>query len=260
MSDLGDRALGSTITMQFSTAVNGVPTALAGSPVISVYGSNSSTPITSGVTLTGSYNSTTGLNNVTIVASAGNGFADGRDYSAVITTGTLSGISMVGYQIGTFSIGLGNVANLADQAITAAAGVTFPSSIASPTNITAGTITTATSVTNRVTANSDQIAGSAAAATNLSATTNAIGRGTATTGGSTTSIPTSAFTLEGSSATGIVSNQFVGRVVLFDGNTTTAGLRGAASVVSASTASNTPTLTVAALPASVASGDTFSLI
>ena len=246
--------------MQFSTAVNGVPTALAGSPVISVYGSNSSTPITSGVTLTGSYNSTTGLNNVAIVASAGNGFADGRDYSAVITTGTLGGISMVGYQIGTFSISLGNVANLADQAITAAAGVTFPASIASPTNITAGTITTATSVTNRVTANVDQIAASAAAATNLSATTNVIGRGTVTTGGSTTSVPTSAFTIEGSAATGVVANQFVGRIVIFDGNTTTAGLRGAQSAISASSASNTPTFTVATLPATPASGDLFSVV
>jgi hypothetical protein len=165
MSDLGDRALGSTVTLQFTTAVNGVPTALAGSPAISVYGSNSSTPITAGVTLTGSYNSTTGLNNVAIVASAGNGFAAGIDYSVVITTGTLGGVSMVGYQVGAFSLNLGNVANLDDQAITAAAGVTFPSSVASPTNITAGTITTVSgnvtgsvgSVVSRVSINSNQL-------------------------------------------------------------------------------------------------------
>lgn len=106
MSDLGDRVLGSTVTFQFTTAVNGIPTALAGSPAISVYGSNSSTPITAGVSFTGSYNSTTGLNNVAVVASTANGFAAGIDYSVVITTGTLSGISMIGYQVGTFSIAL----------------------------------------------------------------------------------------------------------------------------------------------------------
>lgn len=85
-------------------------------------------------------------------------------------------------------------------------------------------------------------------------------RGTVTTGGSTTSVPTSALTLNGSAASGVVSNQFVGRNVLFDTNTTTAGLCGAVSAISASSASNTPTLTVATLPATPASTDTFSII
>jgi len=136
------------VTFQFTTSVNGVPTALAGSPAISVYGSNSSTPITAGVSFTGSYNSTTGLNNVAIAATTGNGYAVGIDYSVVITTGTLAGVSMVGYQVGTFSINLSNDAYWDGQAISAAAGVTVPSSIASPTNITAGTITTVTNLTN----------------------------------------------------------------------------------------------------------------
>jgi hypothetical protein len=231
MSDLGDRVLGSTVDFKFTTSVNGVPTALAGSPAISVYQGGSTSPITSGVTFTGGYNSTTGLNDVSIVASAGNGFAAGNDYQVVITTGTLGGVSMVGYVVGAFSLNLGNVS--------------------------AGTVT---SVTNRVTANSDQIAGSAPAATDLSKTTNAIGRGTVTTGGSTTSVPTSALTLAGSAASGVVASQFVGRTILFDGNTTTAGLQGASASISASTASNTPTLTVGTLPATPASGDTFSII
>lgn len=287
MSDLGDRALGSTVTFQFTTSVNGVPTALAGSPAVSVYGSNSTTPITAGVTFTGSYNSTTGLNNLAVVASTANGFAAGIDYSVVITAGTLAGISMVGYQIGTFSINLSNLANLDDQAITAAAGVTFPATVASPTNITGGTITTVTNLTNAptsgdltstmktsvqtaaaaaitaaepVTANVTEIAGSAAAATNLSATTNVIIQGTVGSGSSTTSLPTSAFTIGGNAASGVVSNQFAGRTVLFDANTTTAGLQGASSAISASSASNTPTLTVATLPASPTSGDTFSVV
>ncbi len=85
-------------------------------------------------------------------------------------------------------------------------------------------------------------------------------RGTVTTGASTTSVPTSAFTFGGVAATGVVSNQFVGRVVIFDGATTTAGLRGAQSTISASSTSNTPTFTVATLPATPASGDLFSVI
>jgi hypothetical protein len=282
MSDLGDRALGSTVTFQFTTSVNGVPTALAGSPVVSVYGSNSSTPITAGVTWTGSYNSTTGLNNVSIVATSGNGFADGRDYSAVITTGTLAGISMVGYQIGTFSISLGNVANLSDQAISAAAGVTFPSSVASPTNITGGTITTVTNLTNAptagdltatmktsvqtasaaaitaaepVTANVTQIGGNSTAATNLSDTTQAIGRGTVGSSSSTTSVTTSAFAPAGAAA-----NQFAGRTMLFDAATATTSLQGQATVISASSNAAHPTFTVAALTTAPASGDSFSVI
>lgn len=210
MSDLGDRALGSTITFQFTTAVNGVPTALAGTPAISVYGSNSSTPITAGVTFTGSYNSTTGLNNVAIAATSGNGYAAGTDYSVVVTTGTLGGVSMVGYQVGTFSLGLGNTSN---------------------------------------------IAGSASAATNLSAATKAIGRGTVGSSSSTTSITTSAF-----APSGVDADQFAGRVVLFDATTATANLRGESAVISASTASATPTFTVPALTTAPSSGDTFSVI
>lgn len=94
----------------------------------------------------------------------------------------------------------------------------------------------------------------------LNNTTGTVASGTVAAASSTTSLPTSAFTMDGTAASGVVANQFVGRVVIFDGNTTTAGLQGTAVVISASSASNTPTLTVAALPASPASGDTFSVI
>jgi hypothetical protein len=212
MSSLGDRALGSTIDLKFTTSVNGVPTALAGSPAVSVYQGGSTTPITAGVTFTGGYNSTTGLNDVSIVASAGNGFAAGNDYQVVITTGTLGGVSMVGFVLGEFSLNLANVASIND---------------------------------------------STTAATNLSDTTQAIGRGTVTTGASTTSIPTSAFAPAPSAS---IANQLNGRTVLFDASTTTVALRGQSTTISASTASATPTLTVAALTATPASGDTFSVV
>jgi hypothetical protein len=111
------------------------------------------------------------------------------------------------------------------------------------------------SVTNRVTANTDQIGGSATGATNLAQTTQAIARGTVTTGASTTSVPTSAF-----SPAGAAADQFKNRTVLFDAATTTTALRGAASAITASSNAATPTLTVNALPATPASGDTFSVI
>lgn len=210
MSDLGDRALGSTVDLKFTTAVNGVPTTLSGSPVISVYQGGSTTPITSGVTLTVDYHSTTGLNDVSIVATTGNTFAAGNDYQVVITTGTLGGVSMVGFVVGDFSLNLGNVG---------------------------------------------AVAGNATAATNLSQSTQAIGRGTATTGGSTTSIVTSAF-----SPSGAVANQFAGRVIIFDAGTTTTALRGQATTISASSNAASPTFTVTALTTAPVSGDTFSVI
>lgn len=88
----------------------------------------------------------------------------------------------------------------------------------------------------------------------------AMARGTVTTGGSTTSVPTSALVMAGSAASGVVANQFAGRTILFDGDTTTSGLRGATTTISSNTASNTPTLAVSTLPATPASGDTFSIV
>lgn len=97
--------------------------------------------------------------------------------------------------------------------------------------------------------------------TSINKTGNTIARGTVTTGGSTTSVPTSALSIAGSAASGVVSNQFAGRVILFDGDTTTAGLRGASTTIGSSSNSNTPTFTVTAtLPATPASGDTFSIV
>jgi hypothetical protein len=202
MSDLGPQPLGTSIVFNFTTSVNGVPTTLLGSPVLSVY-KDSLTETTTGPTLTVDYDSRTGFNHV-VVATTDAFYAAGSFYSVVITTGTLQGVSMIGYVVGTFQL--------------------------------------------------------TTAATNVDKTLNAVARGTVTTGGSTTSVPTSALTIAGAAASGVVLSQYVGRVMLFDGATTTAGLQGVASVISASTASNTPTFTVATLPATPVSGDLFSVI
>ena len=87
-----------------------------------------------------------------------------------------------------------------------------------------------------------------------------MGTGTVTTGATTSSVPTSAC-----SPAGAVSNQFVGRVMVFSNTTTTTGLRGVACVITASSNSATPTFTVqmadgTALPATPVSGDVFVIV
>lgn len=104
MSDIGDFALGSTLDFKFGTSVAGVPTTLSGTPVISAYVDNSVTQITAGITLTADFDSVTGLNNVRVVATSGNGYAAGSNYQLVITTGTLGGQSVAGMVVGSLSI------------------------------------------------------------------------------------------------------------------------------------------------------------
>ncbi len=95
----------------------------------------------------------------------------------------------------------------------------------------------------------------------LTGTMSSVGRGVVTTGASTTSVGTSSFNIGYAIAAGVVVNQFVGRALLFDGNTTTAGLQGAQGIIIASTASNTPGFTLqSALPATPVAGDTFSIV
>jgi hypothetical protein len=105
MSYLGDIGLGDTIDTKFTTvSTAGVPTALAGTPVISAYVDNNDVQLTAGITLTASFDSTTGLNHVRVVATSGNGYAAGTNIQLVITTGTVGGASVVGYVVAEFSI------------------------------------------------------------------------------------------------------------------------------------------------------------
>lgn len=77
-------------------------------------------------------------------------------------------------------------------------------------------------------------------------------RGTVDAGASTTSIPTSSL-----SPAAAVADQFKGRIVVFDDNTTTAALRGQATDITANTSGGT--LTVTALTTAPTSGDTFTI-
>lgn len=104
--------------------------------------------------------------------------------------------------------------------------------------------------------NVKQINADATSAANLAKTTLAIGRGTVGGTPSTTSIPTSAFSLASASTP---SGQFVGRIITFDALTTTLQLRGQATDITASGTGATPTFTVTALTTAPAVGDLFSV-
>lgn len=101
-----DYTVGDTIYFKFTTRAfaTGIPTTLAGSPVLSVYEDASVTQITAGVSITADLDSVAGLNLATIVATGGNGFETGKHYAVVITTGTVSAVSVVGEVIGQFTL------------------------------------------------------------------------------------------------------------------------------------------------------------
>jgi len=101
-----DYALSDTIYKMFTTRAfgTGIPTVLAGSPVVSVYENDNLTEITTGVVLTVDHDGVVGLNRVVITATGGNGFEVDKDYNLVITTGTVASVSVVGEVVGSFSI------------------------------------------------------------------------------------------------------------------------------------------------------------
>ena len=80
--------------------------------------------------------------------------------------------------------------------------------------------------------------------------------GVVTSGGSVTSVPTSSLTPAAS-----VTDQFKGRVILFDRNTTTAALRGQGAPISGSSSGGTISIDPAnQLTTAPVSGDTFTIV
>ena len=132
-------------TREFAT---GIPTVLAGSPVISAYENDSTTQITAGITLGVSHDSVVGMNLITVVATGANGYESGKDYNFVITTGTVGGVSVVGEVVGTLSI----------DASAALKAVDLLNDIAATDIVSAGAITTssgAVSTVSTTTTNTD---------------------------------------------------------------------------------------------------------
>ena len=104
---MSDFTVGDTLHFLFTTRQfsDGVPTVLAGTPVLGAFEDAVAAPITAGVTVTVSVNSVLGLNRANIVATGANGFEAGKSYSIAITTGTVGGTSVVGEVVAFFSLG-----------------------------------------------------------------------------------------------------------------------------------------------------------
>src|SRR3990167_6308879 len=102
---IGDFALSSTIYKKFTTIDStGLPVTVGGTLTVAAYPNDSTTEITAGITATEDFDTRTGLHNITIVATSGNGYATATDYSVVITVGTVDAISVVGYVVFSFSL------------------------------------------------------------------------------------------------------------------------------------------------------------
>ena len=99
-----DITLEDTIYIEFSTRAftTGIPTTLAGTPVVS-WSENGGANDATGVTLSVDLNTVTGNHLLTIVATAANGFENGKDYNLKITTGTVGGVSVIGEKVGSFT-------------------------------------------------------------------------------------------------------------------------------------------------------------
>ena len=143
---LGDFKEDGDIFFKFTTRAfaTGIPTLLAGTPVLSVYKDEggAATEKTTGEAyfdLDVSHDSIAGWNNVRVDLSGDAFFATGADYSIVITTGTVGGVSVVGENIANFSI--------ENRSMGQPAGATLAADIAAvkteTASILAGTVTNA---------------------------------------------------------------------------------------------------------------------
>lgn len=105
MNYLGDFGVSAIVDTKFCTVDGtGAPTSLS-SGAVSIYKGNSTTQSTAGVTLTADFDGVTGLNHLRIDTSAdGTFYAVDSLFQAVITTGTVGGVSVVGYVPAEFSI------------------------------------------------------------------------------------------------------------------------------------------------------------
>ena len=137
MSNLGDFSLGTTFDAKFTTRrfSTGAPFTLSGAPGIAAYPDNSTAENTSGITLSVDFDGRTGLNNIRVVATGGNGYAAGSSYHLVITSGTVDSVSVVGEVVGYFTLERG----AAFVRLGAPAGASVSADIASVKSDTSGT-------------------------------------------------------------------------------------------------------------------------
>ena len=99
----GDILSQQTLYFTFTTNAAGVPTKLDGGADLYVFKDDSTTQTQTGTTLVVDLDGVTGLNSVKIQTTDAF-YAVGHDYSVVIATGTVGGVSAIGYVVGAFSI------------------------------------------------------------------------------------------------------------------------------------------------------------
>lgn len=106
MRNHGDFTPGKTVYVPFNTRTAAqAPATLAGTPAVSVYKRGSTAESTAGVTLTVDYDSRTGYHVAAIDTSAdGTFYAAGNDFGVVLTAGTVDSVSVVGVEVGSFSL------------------------------------------------------------------------------------------------------------------------------------------------------------
>jgi len=102
---IGDFAAGVTVRGSFSTRkkADGAPITLAGSPTLAVYKDGNATETTTGVALTIDFDSRTG-HHLYAITTTDAFYSAGSDYRIVLTAGTVDGESVVGVEVGSFSI------------------------------------------------------------------------------------------------------------------------------------------------------------
>lgn len=107
MNYVGDFPFGHTlVVIPFPTHKgDGTPITLAGTPAVTIYKDNTTTKSTTGVTLTVDLDSVTGSHVVKVDTSQDATFyAAGHDFVAKLSAGTVDGITVVGYIVGSFSV------------------------------------------------------------------------------------------------------------------------------------------------------------
>lgn len=168
-----DYAVGDTLYHKFTTRsfTTGAPTTLSGTPVVSIYEDDSVTEITAGITLTVDFDSRTGANHLTVVATGANGYEAGKFYQCMITTGTVGGVSVVSEMVWTFTLNASAAAvDLANGTDGLGAIKGDTAAILVDTGTTLPALLPAALVGGRIDANVGAVSGDATAADNMEAT------------------------------------------------------------------------------------------
>ena len=102
--DFGDIALGTTHSWPFTSKVGGVLTPFDNTPTLAVYQDNNVVESVLGLTLTLNFDGVDGNHLITVVATAGNGYAAGSNYALKLVGAILDGVTIGDMFIASFSI------------------------------------------------------------------------------------------------------------------------------------------------------------